>query len=238
MNSLLLNALIFAQSPPSPPPPSPPPPSPPPPSPPPPSPPLPPFSPPSGGLSPGAIVGISIGGAALLLAFLIFCYCIFRRYRSTDPEEVFLVENARAVSAIPPSRDGFPDAGITRGWDDNTVIVKDKTIKTPEYTETVRKTIPDGRDSRGMAAPRQVKAPPMIKKEEPKKSNFSRVREFPWASTTAAIAVVAGGKKKETVVVAPAKPVASLPMSGSRNGPIGGAATEQGVDIALNALKK
>ena len=233
MNSLLFNALIFAQtSPPSPPPPSPPSPSPPP--------PFPPFSPSSGGLSTGAIVGIAIGGAALLLAFLICCYCIFRRHKSFDQEDVLLIGNARAASAIPPSRDGFPDTGITRGWDDNTVIVKDPTIKTPEYTETVRKTIPDGRDPRGMAAPRQVKAPPMIKQKEPKKSNFARAREFPWASSAAAIAAVVGGKKKETAVVAPAKPVAptTSAITGSRTGPIGGAVTEQGVDIALNALKK
>lgn len=63
-------------------------------------------------------------------------------------EEINMVEDARIASAIPPSRDGFPDAGRPNGWDDNRVSIKPVDPPVPEMADQPVSNAPVNRKKR------------------------------------------------------------------------------------------
>jgi len=105
-------------------------------------------------------------------------YCCRKRRRNKkgeriQDEEMALAES-RMASSVPPSRSGFPDSGLPRGWDDNTIIIKAPEAPPPKDRATVRKIIPDDRDPRGL--PQKAPTGPVATFEEPKKGYFDRLK--------------------------------------------------------------
>ncbi|AHA54277.1 putative membrane protein [Emiliania huxleyi virus 18] len=171
MNVFLILSVMSTSPSPSPPPPSPPPPSPamPPPYAPgqaPQSPP--PVMPPSSSeLSTGAIIGIAVGAAALVCVVFVCFYMYCRRKKASESElivdeEINMVEDARIASAIPPTRDGFPDAGKPNGWDDNRVTIKPADPPVPEMADQPVSNAPMNRKNR-LPPPRK----PIVVNQEP-----------------------------------------------------------------------
>ena len=207
MNVFLILSVISTSPSPSPPPPSPPPPSPPPSSPSPPSPPSPPMMPPtSSALSTGAIIGIAVGAAALVCVLFVCLYMYCRRKKSAQAEqmvdeEINMVEDARIASAIPPSRDGFPDAGRPNGWDDNRVSIKPVDPPVPEMADQPVSNAPVNRKKRPPPPKKAVVVgqepptlPPVVYEKPPPEPMGKKFANFPVTAVATLASIVINSK--------------------------------------------